>query len=336
MFNRGVRADNFTGPYYNAINRPIPTGYVLLHNLLNPCRVAVQLIRLGHEPLPAKPHRSFFNLIGFSHFVPLYYPNAFSYSFHLLKTYGYWQILTRGFFSSFCLDITRETVSFMDHRYIVQRLLDSGEWLEDNEIVSDNQPSLLMRLIAKSSASEFAHLVRYFFLSKAYEVLITQPFFVIMMRQIASLISGEEGYSWFFQAAVSIYRDNGFLGFFSGLVPRMLYELSKLSIYLVLYRLANGSILGFSWSTSRNLGLYGFLADVTAHYSSYPLQVVGSVMALHGSRLSAPEVAEANSFSSWRECLHFLISREVHHRGYLPFWRKAPHLASTSSTPSSS
>lgn len=177
MFDLDVRVGNFTSPYYDAINRPIPTGYILFHNLLNPCRVAGQLIRLGHEPLPPKPHRSFFNLIGLSRYNPVYYPNAFLYSFHLLKTYGYWRVLTCGFFSSFCLDVTRETVFFMDHRYTVQRLLDSGEWLEDSEVLSDNQPVLLMRLIAKSSAREFAHLVRYFFLTKAYEVLITQPFF---------------------------------------------------------------------------------------------------------------------------------------------------------------
>lgn len=38
---------------------------------------------------------------------------------------------------------------------------------------------------------------------------------VIMIRQIAGLISEDEGYAWFPHAVISIYRDEGVLGFFS-------------------------------------------------------------------------------------------------------------------------
>lgn len=57
-----------------------------------------------------------------------------------------------------------------------------------------------------------------------------------MMRQIASLVTEEEGYSWFSQAVISIYRDNGLLGFFSVSLnlshPIGCYRLTILLCYL--------------------------------------------------------------------------------------------------------
>ncbi|VDL19961.1 unnamed protein product [Hymenolepis diminuta] len=294
MFRGGVHLDYFSDPSFDPVNVPISSKYTLFHNLLNPCRVACHLIRLGHEPLPPKTSSTFLHLIRAIRRPLLFYPNAFTYSFYLLKTYGYWQVLTCGFFSSFCLDITHETVLFMNNRYLVQRLLDSLEWMDDEDVLSNDQSTLLMHLIGKASPREFSHLVRYFLLTRAYEVFVTQPFFVIMMRQIVGLISGEEGYSWFFQAVLSIYRESGFLGFFSA-------------------RSCPANVVGVV-----KIG-----------------DVVGSVMALHGSRISTSEVAQANSFSSWRECLRFLISQGLQYRGYFPFWRRAPPSAFTCPPPHS-
>lgn len=177
MFRRGAPLDYFSDPSFDPVNIPISSKYTFFHNLLNPCRVACHLIRLGHEPLPPKGSSTFLHLIGVIRRPLVFYPNAFTYSFYLLKTYGYWQVLTCGFFSSFCLDITHETVAFMNNRYLVQRLLDSLEWMDDEDVLSNDQSTLLMQLIGKASPREFSHLVRYFLLTRAYEVFVTQPFF---------------------------------------------------------------------------------------------------------------------------------------------------------------
>nr|CDS27089.1 mitochondrial carrier 2 [Hymenolepis microstoma] len=311
--------------------------HALFHSLLNPCRVACHLIRIGHEPLPPHSSNTFLHLIGVVRRPLAFYPNAFTYSLYLLKKYGYWRVITCGFFSSFCLEITHKTVTFMINRYIVQRLLDSLEWMDDEDVLSNDQSTLLMKLIGKSSQREFSHLIRYIFIARAYEVFVTQPFFVVMMRQIASLVSGEEEYSWFFQAVVSIYRESGFMGFFSGLVPRMLWKLSRLGMFILIYSLFNRNGVGVPRNLSNNFKfLFNLLADVVVNVASYPLQVVGSVMALHGSRIAIYEVALANSFGSWRECLHSVISQGVQYRGYLPFWRGAPSNALTCHHPSHS
>ncbi|VDN97071.1 unnamed protein product [Rodentolepis nana] len=302
----------------------------LFHSLLNPCRVACHLIRIGHEPLPPHTSNTFLHLIGLIRCPLAFYPNAFTYSFYLLKKYGYWRVITCGFFSSFCLEATHKTMTFMINRYFVQRQLDSLEWMDDEDVLSNDQSTLLMNLIGKSSRREFFHLVRYILIARAYELFVTQPFFVIMMRQIASLVSGEDQYSWFFQAVVSIYRESGLMGFFSGLVPRMLWELSRLGMYFLIYSLINRDGVDVPRHLSNNFKfLFNLLADVVVNVAAYPLQVVGSVMALHGSRIAIHEVGLANSFGSWRECLQFLISQGAQYRGYLPFWRRAPPSALT-------
>ncbi|KAM3182504.1 hypothetical protein ACTXT7_012240 [Hymenolepis weldensis] len=272
MFRRGAHLDYFSDPSFDPVNIPISSEYTFFHNLLNPCRVACHLIRLGHEPLPPKGSSTFLHFIGVIRRPLVFYPNAFTYSFYLLKTYGYWQVLTCGFFSSFCLDITHETVAFMNNRYLVQRLLDSLEWMDDEDVLSNDQSTLLMHLIGKASPREFSHLVRYFLLTRAYEVFVTQPFF---------------GHNH--------------------VVRRDVIRRARLRI----------------WAAFR------------IQVSGRPIVVVGSVMALHGSRISTSEVAQANSFSSWRECLRFLISQGIQYRGYFPFWRRAPPSAFTCPPPHS-
>lgn len=172
------RRSSYVNPNDNdSINLPIRSEYAFYHSLLNPCRVACHLIRIGHEPIPPTKSTTILHLIGALRSPIAFYPNAFTYSFYLLRKYGYWKVFTCGFFSSFCLDVAHETIAFMNNRYLVQRLLESSEWIYDEEVISNDQSELLMRSIARSSGTEFSHLVRYFFLTRAYEIFITQPFF---------------------------------------------------------------------------------------------------------------------------------------------------------------
>ena len=55
-------------------------------------------------------------------------------------------------------------------------------------------------------------------------IVITQPLHVVAVRSMASFVGQETDYANPISGLLSIYRDNGILGFWSGLMPRALGE----------------------------------------------------------------------------------------------------------------
>lgn len=56
--------------------------------------------------------------------------------------------------------------------------------------------------------------------------VIASPFHVISLRMMAQFIGRETKYTSIFGSVVQIYKDEGILGFFSGLIPRLLCEVT--------------------------------------------------------------------------------------------------------------
>ncbi|CDS39965.1 mitochondrial carrier 2 [Echinococcus multilocularis] len=233
--------------------------------------------------------------------------------------------MTCGFFSSFCFDFLTEVFYFMSHRYIVERALCAEEWLDDTEVMEKPKSRFGEGLVDRIPLSQFtAHLLNLCLL-EVHKVVITQPFYVIMVRQGASIIGKEVGHSWFHQAVLSIFRDNGIMGFFSGITPRLMFELSPMIIYLCARRMLQQNIFSSlrSWSKTVHSCIHT-LSYAVINFLAYRLEVVSCVMALHGSRIPTVEAAVANSFSGWRECRRTLAMTGQLQRGYFPFWRFCP------------
>ncbi|VDM17099.1 unnamed protein product [Hydatigera taeniaeformis] len=301
-----------------------PEAFVI-RTLINPLRLVRTLIQLGHEPLPPTTSTFPFSLFGLSHFTFSCYPNVFIYTRHLFHTYGFWSVMTCGFFSTFCFDALTDAYCFVSHRYVVSSALNAGEWLEDSDVVGAPKFRFAEGAMGRLSISQFAtHLLNLCFF-KTYEVLLTQPFYVILVRQAASVVGNNSGYSWFFQAVMSIFRDNGIMGFFSGITPRLIFELSHLLLFASLSRLLRPRIFGFFGSLSKTVRNSTYtLSYAVSSFLAYRLEVVSCVMALHGSRIPTLEAAMANSFSDWRECERTLAVAGQLQRGYFPFWRFCP------------
>jgi mitochondrial carrier len=56
--------------------------------------------------------------------------------------------------------------------------------------------------------------------------LISSPFHVISIRMMAQFVGRETKYSSIFGSIVQIYKDEGILGFFTGLIPRLLFDVT--------------------------------------------------------------------------------------------------------------
>ncbi|VDD81588.1 unnamed protein product [Mesocestoides corti] len=294
-----------------------PEVYII-RQLLNPLRVTRTLIQLGYEPLPPKSCISPFHFFTWNATTLNCYPNVFVYTRHLFRTCGFWNVATCGFASHFIFNILGEACHFMIHQYVVEQTLCNRGWLQDEDIAGKSDSMLVECMMEEAPFSQFTlHLLKLCFL-KTYEVFLTQPFYVIMVRQAASLIGGEARYSWLFQAVCSIYKDSGLLGFFSGLTPRLIFEVARLALYLSLCRVLRRRVLGL-FPRSSLLRPLRSVMDIFINIFFYRLDVVSCVMAVHGSRLAL--AAEANSFTGWRDCKRVFASSGQLSRGFWPFWR---------------
>lgn len=56
--------------------------------------------------------------------------------------------------------------------------------------------------------------------------VISSPFHVISIRMMAQFVGQETKYTSIFGSIVQIYKDEGIMGFFSGVIPRLLFDVT--------------------------------------------------------------------------------------------------------------
>lgn len=129
--------------------------------------------------------------------------------------------------------------------------------------------------------------------------VISSPFHVISIRMMAQFVGRETKYMSVLGSIVQIYKDEGIMGFFSGVIPRLLFDVTCVVVastatYLIgrhFIREKEGrAYLGSLSSVRRDLALLGFTWIIILHFFQfvctslfYPLNVVSTCMAVNGS-----------------------------------------------------
>ncbi|NWI21950.1 MTCH2 protein, partial [Crypturellus soui] len=139
--------------------------------------------------------------------------------------------------------------------------------------------------------------------ARSAATLITHPFHVITLRCMVQFIGRETKYSGTLSAFATIYREEGILGFFAGLVPRLLGDILSLWLcnmlaYLInTYALDNGGCRagrglrapGFEGTfcpsqVSTMSEMKSYSQAVTGFFASmltYPFVLVSNLMAIN-------------------------------------------------------
>lgn len=128
--------------------------------------------------------------------------------------------------------------------------------------------------------------------------IITSPFHVISIRMMAQFVGRETKYDSILGSIVEIYKGEGISGFFSGLIPRLLFDITcvvaaSTATYLVgrhFIREREGRVYFGSLSAvrrsefqARTEPLYENLFQFVCSSIFYPLNVVSTCMVLNGS-----------------------------------------------------
>ncbi|NWI07783.1 MTCH2 protein, partial [Tichodroma muraria] len=185
--------------------------------------------------------------------------------------------------------------------------------------------------------------------ARSAATLITHPFHVITLRCMVQFIGRETKYSGTLSAFTTIYREEGILGFFAGLIPRLLGDILSLWLcnmlaYLInTYALENGvgsapgsgpqphfggiQVLLLLLQVSTMTEMKSYSQAVTGFFASmltYPFVLVSNLMAVNNCGLAGGLLPYAPTYSSWLDCWSQLHREGNMSRGNSLFFRKVP------------
>lgn len=111
-------------------------------------------------------------------------------------------------------------------------------------------------------------------------VIVFQPFHVISIRMMAQFIGRETKYSTLFDSIAAIYRDEGILGFFSGLIPRLLCDLATLLVASTATYLVSKYFI----KDHEGQQYFSNFSQLVSSTMFYPMNVVSTCMTVSGTR----------------------------------------------------
>lgn len=265
---------------------------------LHPLDYSKTLIQLGYEPVPAKTGRT---LMGKQ--VELY-PNVFSYIGYIRQNdgfFGMYRGLAPKLAGSFVSMVLSEKIADSLGVPLPQELGDID--LNDEQLLSQFKENLKRDLVVEVSG-----------------VILSHPLHVISVRMMAQFVGKETLYDSFIGSIVEIYKDNGVLGFFSGITPKLLFDVLCLVLSSSTVYVLNKYLIKDKVARQYNTSITQFVFSSVL----YPLQLISTCMTVTGSKLAAGNPPNMTVYNNWRECWDDLHSRDELKRGSSLFFRAAP------------
>ncbi|KAK9499275.1 hypothetical protein O3M35_002339 [Rhynocoris fuscipes] len=262
---------------------------VFLTTLSHPMEYAKFLIQIGHEPMAPYQTRS---LLG----KPVQaLPNVFRYVKYIKEVDGILGCY-RGYFPK----ITGQICGAVASAAVTKNFntVESFNPLED-EMSDDEKISHLKNSLTKD------------IIGRSVTIIVSHPFVVISGRMMAQFVGGEEAYNGFFSSIIEIYKEQGLSGFFSGLVPRWIGELTTLI-------LSSFIIFGVNNYVIHDRELKAFSSPAINYITNsltYPFCVVSSCMAVNNCGLAAGLPPNMPIYKDWTKCWSHLSRQGVLSRG---------------------
>jgi len=263
-----------------------------------PINFAKVLMQIGHEPLDSFKST---DILGRQQ---VFYPNVVNYIKHIYSLNGF-----SGIYRGFGMRVISTSVGALVYKRVSNTLDENEELLEIE--MKENQTETSFNYIRKKTWKEIN--------LRCWAVVISHPFHVMALRCMAQAFGGETTYSsWnVFQNCIVIYRGEGISGFFSGLIPRLLFEASTVTCvngiaYLLRTYVFNEEDMG------RLIDFFSSFIGVTI---TYPLSIVSTISCVSGSSLAAANPPNMPIYTSWLGVFKHLSETNGFKRGSSNFYR---------------
>ncbi|XP_021119828.1 mitochondrial carrier homolog 2 isoform X2 [Heterocephalus glaber] len=205
--------------------------------LSQPLMYVKVLIQVGYEPLPPTIGRNIFGR------QVCQLPGLFSYAQHIASIDG-----RRGLFTGLTPRLCSGVLGTVVHGKVLQHYQDRDKPEESGPGSGQKEGSPSFDQVIKETTREM--------IARSAATLITHPFHVITLRSMVQFIGRESKYCGLYDSVVTIYREEGLLGFFAGLIPRLLGDIISLWLCNSLAYLVNTYALDSGVSTMNEMKSY--------------------------------------------------------------------------------
>ncbi|XP_031799797.1 mitochondrial carrier homolog 2 isoform X2 [Sarcophilus harrisii] len=267
--------------------------------LSQPLMYVKVLVQVGYEPLPPTMGRNIFGRQVYQ------LPGLFCYAQHIMKIDG-----KSGLFKGLTPRLCSGAIGTVVHSKVLQELK------QGSPAQQKDGPSSFDRVIKETTREMMA---------RSAATLVTHPFHVITLRSMVQFIGRESKYCGLCDSIITIYREEGFLGFFAGLIPRLLGDIISLWLCNSLAYLVNTYALESGVSTMNEMKSYS--QAVTGFFASmltYPFVLISNLMAVNNCGLAGGCPPYAPIYTSWLDCWCMLQKEGNMSRGNSLFFRKVP------------
>ncbi|XP_029353599.1 mitochondrial carrier homolog 2 isoform X4 [Echeneis naucrates] len=284
-------------------------GQILLGSgltvLSHPLMYIKVLIQVGHEPLPPTLGRNLFGRQVYQ------LPGMFAYAKHIIKVDG-----KIGLFKGLGPRLCAGTIGTVVHSKVAQKCQEQGTAKVRVPGGHKAVEGSLQHVVDETTKEMFA---------RSCATIVTHPFHVITLRCMVQFIGRETKYSGVFDSIVTVYREEGILGFFAGLIPRLLGDILSLWICNLLAHLINTYAIDDSMSHTGEIrncsqAVTGFFASML----TYPFVLVSNLMAVNNCGLAGGLPPYASAYPTWVDCWRHLSKEGNMSRGNSLFFRKLP------------
>ncbi|XP_061078240.1 mitochondrial carrier homolog 2 [Conger conger] len=277
------------------------TGLTIVSHPLMYVKVLVQI---GHEPLPPTVGRNIFGRQIYQ------LPGLFSYAKHIVKVDG-----KAGLFSGLVPRLCAGTIGTVVHSSVLQRCQEEGQ-AEEHGICEKGEEASLKHVVNETTKEMIA---------RSCATIVTHPFHVITLRCMVQFVGRETKYCGVFDSISTIYREEGILGFFAGMIPRLLGDVLSLWICNMLAHLINTYAIDNSMNhmgefKNCSQTVTGFIASML----TYPFVLVSNLMAVNNCGLAGGLPPHAAVYPTWVDCWRHLSLEGNMSRGNSLFFRKVP------------
>ncbi|XP_025061792.1 mitochondrial carrier homolog 1 isoform X2 [Alligator sinensis] len=159
--------------------------------------------------------------------------------------------------------------------------------------------------------------------------VISHPLHVISMRCMVQFVGREVKYSGVFSSISRIFKEEGILGFFVGLVPHLLGDVVFLWCCNLLAHFINTYAVDDNFSQASVIRSYTkFVMGIAVSMLTYPFLLVGDLMAVNNCGLRAGLPPYSPVFTSWIHCWRHLSAQGQLFRGSSLLFRRVSAAAS--------
>ncbi|KOC63222.1 Mitochondrial carrier like protein 2 [Habropoda laboriosa] len=170
---------------------------MLTNTITHPIEYAKVLIQIGYEPIPPRRTTTIFRQPA------LALPNVFQYVRYIKNVDGYTGCY-RGLIPKLCAS----TVSAA----VFEKTYKSIKFVDEPEIYKNKSKYTFFYFLR--CMYEFIREL----ISRMIGIIVSHPLDVIALRMMAQFVGGETKYKSF----VEVYKENGIMGYYAGLVPRLI------------------------------------------------------------------------------------------------------------------